>query len=126
MLETGIDGWGLVGSNFSTFSFLFRIWIREGGKSFIRGMEIEFMRERFDDNISLKRSGENLEYKIHPLFRDVTILIHDEDQKSIHDWYNFYYIAMKRFWTNQQPLILANILAMNAVIVVVDPSAFII
>lgn len=79
-----MDG-GWSGVIFQHFLSFFAFEFERGGKNFIRGMEIEFMRERFDDNISLKRSGENLEYKIHPLFRDVTILIHDEDQKSIHD-----------------------------------------
>lgn len=65
-----MDG-GWSGVIFQHFLSFFAFEFERGGKNFIHGMEIEFMRERFDDNIFLgEGGGENLEYKIHPLFCD--------------------------------------------------------
>lgn len=51
-----MDG-GWSGVIFQHFLSFFAFEFERGGKNFIRGMEIEFMRERFDDNIFLGEGG---------------------------------------------------------------------
>lgn len=51
-----MDG-GWSGVIFQHFLSFFAFEFERRGKNFIRGMEIEFMRERFDDNIFLGEGG---------------------------------------------------------------------